>query len=116
MEKKACVICFKEFYPKRKNTIACGCCWIDARKITQKIWREKKRVKDLEATEMQKIEVKTDDCSKCNYLSNRPQKEICNHEVFSSFENHGRIIFCRKESKEWCPVTRYRYYKPIKEF
>ncbi len=116
ISKKVCVVCLKEFYPKRKNTIACSGCWIDARKITQKLWQERKRQRNLEFTESQKSELKTDDCSKCNHLSSRSHKEVCGHEVFNSFEDQGRIIFCRKESKEWCPVTKYGYYKPIKEF
>lgn len=116
VQKKVCVVCFKEFLPKRKNTIACSGCWIDARKITQKLWQERKRLRNLEFTESQKSVIGTDDCSLCNHLSNRSQKEYCGHEVFNCFEDQGRTIFCRKESKEWCPVTKYGYYKPIKEF
>lgn len=111
-----CQVCFKEFYPNRKKTMACSSCWISARHTAQKLWQEQNRLKNIELKRSKVKEVHSDDCSKCNHFSKLSEKEVCRHEVFISFENHERIITCRIESKEWCPMTKHQYYRPIKDY
>jgi hypothetical protein len=119
---KTCIVCLSQFYAKRDSTVSCSRCWIEARKINQKKWREKKRALKIDESlsklksDLLEKAPPMDNCEVCPSYKIQENNRLCKHSIFSEFEGEGRLIYCLEESRNWCPNTRFRYYRPQKEF